>query len=206
MTSRANVSDKTRKKVRALLAEAHELADAGMNEYEAAERALVAQTTDVYRALATAAIVDSIRGRRRARARELEREAQARRVAEIEARENSPERIAQRAQYRAELDAITLRAQERLQSRMTEIMSEFESSLRMTWTQELLDSEFVLSDGTTTTWGDATAEQHRDRVTQFTDSAAASIEAAGRHQAAIKTIADSGVSTLREALSVKVSA
>ncbi|MDL9947771.1 hypothetical protein QSJ19_19745 [Gordonia sp. ABSL11-1] len=77
------------------------------------------------------------------------------------------------------------------------LISEYEQSLRIKWTQELLDSTFAMPDGTTVAWGDATIDQHQARITMLTKNIAANTEAASRHQRAIRDLETHGVASLR---------
>lgn len=70
------------------------------------------------------------------------------------------------------------------------------------WTDNLLRSKFALGDGTETTWGDATREQHLYRINMHKAHAAAGIEGAARHQQAIDELDATGCLTLSEAVSV----
>lgn len=77
-------------------------------------------------------------------------------------------------------------------------LDRYAEDLKVKWTDELLDTTFALRDGTTTTWGEATLEQHRQRKDIFMDNAHANMEGAARHEAAIRELESSGAPTLRE--------
>lgn len=72
--------------------------------------------------------------------------------------------------------------------------------LAIEWTQDLLGTTFGLPDGTLTTWGEATVEQHRERLRMFTAQAVTGIEGAARHRQAIQEIEGSGAACLAEAV------
>ena len=71
------------------------------------------------------------------------------------------------------------------------IVSDYVEELKVEWTAELLASVFALSDGSLVTWGEATVDQHRERVEMFTMNAQANMEGAARHLKAIEHIEQS---------------
>jgi hypothetical protein len=79
-----------------------------------------------------------------------------------------------------------------------EAIAQFKKAVQVEWTMELLNSGFVLPDGTTTTWGQATIDQHIAREEMFTTNALANMEGAARHRQAIERIQASGVTCLAE--------
>lgn len=81
---------------------------------------------------------------------------------------------------------------------MAEIINEYAFRVRLELTAELLGSEFALGDGRRVTWGEASTEDHEQRIRMLTSNAVANAEAAARHQAAITIIADAGVERLRQ--------
>lgn len=87
-------------------------------------------------------------------------------------------------------------------AKVDEAFSRLKNELRMEWTSELLGSEFALGDGTTTTWGDATREQHLLRMALHKRNAVAGMEGYARHAAALEEIERTGSANLREALTV----
>jgi hypothetical protein len=107
-------------------------------------------------------------------------------------------REAERARQYAREDAI---AQSDFLKTMQGLVQEAAVSLHMTWTRELLDSTFVLPDGSTVSWGDATMDQHLARQSMFEKNAAANLEGATRHLKAVEQLRATGASTLREAVS-----
>lgn len=103
-------------------------------------------------------------------------------------------------EQQAELDEIGYQCTARMASEIREITDRFVKQMRVEWTAELLDSTFALTDGTLVLWGDATLDQHRERVAIFTRNAAANLEGAARHEAAIQSLEQSGADTLRQML------
>jgi hypothetical protein len=70
-----------------------------------------------------------------------------------------------------------------------QILDDYEATLKMEWTKELLALSFAVDhSGATVTWGAATVEQHQSRIDMLMGNATANIEAAARHQAAIGEI------------------
>jgi hypothetical protein len=82
------------------------------------------------------------------------------------------------------------------------IIQRHKEELRMEWNDELLRSDFALADGTKVTWGDASREQHEWRVDMHEKNAAAGIEGAARHRAAISLLDQSGSVSLNAAIKV----
>jgi hypothetical protein len=78
------------------------------------------------------------------------------------------------------------------------MVEEFAQKVRLEVTTELLASTFALGDGTDVTWGEATVEQHRQRIDLLARMAEGTIETAARHQAAIDLIEENGVARLAE--------
>lgn len=99
-------------------------------------------------------------------------------------------------------EEIEERHQERLWERLNDIAQQHAAELKIEWTQELLSSGFKLADGTILIWADATVEQHQERIDMLMGNAAGNLEAAARHEAAVRTIEAAGAKTLGEALAV----
>jgi hypothetical protein len=175
---------KTQKKVQSVLDEALILAKSGMNEFDAARQAVAKQRPEVYRELAIAAIVDSIRRHVRAETLAIERKSVDRSKFKFEPTPEFLEREAERSRQ--------------FWQHMNQITEQFAAELKAEWTAELLSSEFALADGTTVTWGDATVEQHEQRVELFTRNAVANAEGAARHKLAIEALKQSGSPTLND--------
>lgn len=83
-------------------------------------------------------------------------------------------------------------------AKVEQAFRDLKSVWRMEWTAELLDSTFALADGSRVTWGDATADQHRERVDMFRRNALANLEGAARHEQAIDALMESGAKSLRK--------
>lgn len=110
------------------------------------------------------------------------------------------------ARYRSvqeEYDREAAEAEARHRARLQKAFDDYAAELRIEWTRELLDSPFALSDGVLVTWGDATVEQHRERVEMFERNAVANIEGAARHRSALRDLDQSGAHSLREMVSAR---
>lgn len=192
---------KTRKRLDRVITEALELAGSGVDEFEAARQALTAQTTDVLRELAIAALVDTIRRRQRSGVLSIERDAERSRTAQ--------ESGGQTPEQRATFDRLVRDAEERhlaIQrahaARMARIIDDFKREVFVEWTAELLASDFAMPDGTRVTWGEATIEQHEERAAMFQRNAVANAEGAARHVQAVEQLKDSGALTLSDLVGV----
>lgn len=73
-----------------------------------------------------------------------------------------------------------------------------ESQINAEWTPRVLGQSISLPDGTKTTWGAASVEQHQARQRMFAEYAGANIEGAARHARAIRDIERSGVTCLND--------
>lgn len=82
--------------------------------------------------------------------------------------------------------------------RVRELIDEVAGETRLETTRELLSTIFALGDGCQVTWGDATAEQHEQRIEMLTRNAAGVVETAARHAAAVRMIRESGVACLAQ--------
>lgn len=71
------------------------------------------------------------------------------------------------------------------------------SQLWTEWTADLLTAEIAMPDGTRTTWGDATIDQHRERREMLAKNSMANAESAARHAQAIEQLEESGAANLR---------
>ena len=101
-----------------------------------------------------------------------------------------------------EYERIERESQTKLWNGMAEIIENYKNELRMEWTDELLRSDFALADGTKVKWGDATREQHEWRADMHAKNAAAGIEGAARHRAAIELLDQTGTESLNDAVAV----
>jgi hypothetical protein len=75
------------------------------------------------------------------------------------------------------------------------------AELRVAWTAELLSAGIAMPDGTRTTWGDATLEQHRARHDMLAHSAQTNMENAARHALAMDLLEKTGSTNLNEVMS-----
>jgi hypothetical protein len=169
-------------------------------------------------------LVERLKDRKRARVLVIERDAQrggvvsarvdapGKRViidipkAEIERRDNSETAAPDsatihkiREDQQARIDADSAARWEAIRAQMADAMDALRESWHVEWTRELLDAEFAVGDGTTTTWGNATREQHMARLALHERNAAAGIEGALRHREALDVLDSSGALCLNEA-------
>lgn len=207
---------KTRKKIEAVLDEAAELVAEGRGEYDAAREALTAQTSDVYRELAVAAIVDAVRRRQRSNVLSIEREAvrPTQTQERIKGADPGHRRRDRRAywdwveatdegkKYESEIAAADAAAASRLHENLRSAMAEMTAALRIEWTRELLASEFALPDGTRVTWRNAAIPQHEARVAMYMRNAEANLEGAARHLKAVEELKRAGAPTLGDLVGV----
>lgn len=107
-------------------------------------------------------------------------------------------RVRRSTEEAAEAEEARANAFANMAARVGVLVSDYVESARIQWTQDLLDSPFSLADGTQVLWGDATVDQHRERLAIFTRNAAANIEGAARHKAALEALSTTGAPTLRE--------
>lgn len=181
---------RTRKRVEAVLDRAAELQDGGLDEYAAAREALTAQTTDVLMQFAVASVVDFMRRRQRTAALTVEREAEQPRIMHESPRQGRPRKPPGAAERAALNDSGML-------GKLTGILEDYKRELKIQWTDELLASEFSLTDGTRVTWGDATVEQHAERAEMFRRNMVTNAEGAARHLKALDELRASGAPTLK---------
>lgn len=84
--------------------------------------------------------------------------------------------------------------------RLRLIYDTYEANLRaqifVEWTEELLAAEIAMPDGSRTTWGLATIQQHRLRHDMLAKNAMANMENAARHSIAIEALTTSGAPNL----------
>lgn len=84
------------------------------------------------------------------------------------------------------------------------LIEEVRESTRLEVTEELMDALFALGDGTKVSWGDATIEQHRQRLAMLHGNLDGLAETAGRHARAIEMLEESGAHTLRQIANVSI--
>lgn len=106
--------------------------------------------------------------------------------------------IADRERREDELQSALAEVEARSYKRIEEAMRAFRDDLRLEWTQDLLAEQFALRDGTKVAWGEATVDQHQDRIDMFMSQAAAGIEGAARHQQALDDLTASGARSLND--------
>lgn len=157
--------------------------------------------------LAVAYLLAQMKTRQRHVVASIEREAQAKKqipnkgtkawFAWLETPEGADEKERQ-IQYAKE-DA---EATGRLWAEVQRNIDRFAAELRMEWNDELLRSDFALADGSKVTWGDASREDHEWRASMHSKNAAAGIEGAARHRAAIDLLVQTGANTLNDAVTV----
>lgn len=94
----------------------------------------------------------------------------------------------------------------KIQEDLNEKVDRLAEEKLIVWTRDLLSAEFRLADGTLTSWGAATIEQHRERVEMFTKNATASTMGAGRHLQAVQELEASGAPTLNDLAATTVAA
>lgn len=201
------------KAIESVIKRAHAIARSLDDAERAALETIRSTPARIVREIATAWVAEAVRAR--VRVDVLEKERAARRAeqekldAENDAWLKSPEgqkfhyprahpnwseRAEKAAAERAEADA------KRFQEARRRLMDEYETALkkefRTEWEAELLACEFALPDGTVTTWGEASLEQHEIRREMFKKNAAANMEGAARHAQAVEALQSSGAPNL----------
>jgi hypothetical protein len=175
-------------------------------------------STDDVIDLAVAYLYGQVKQRRRAHVREIEQSAQRAQTSEragaidpeprwgtaawerwasLPQNHETAERTRER---RAEIARRDAEAYSELTRNLNAAMEKFKSELRMQWTAELLAAEFALGDGTVTTWGEATREQHEARMAMHKRNALSGMEGYARHAAALEEMDRTGTTCLRDAL------
>jgi hypothetical protein len=76
------------------------------------------------------------------------------------------------------------------------VIEEKAKEIGMEWTASLLTSTFALPSGQRVSWGQATREQHLERIEMLSHNAAANAEAATRHQIAVNSLDEAGAECL----------
>lgn len=109
-----------------------------------------------------------------------------------------------RAQYRAMREANGIPLDLPADQVMALILSQFAARLKLEWTAELLGSSFALRDGTRVTWGQATRDQHLERVDMFVERAEVNMEGAARHEVAVRALQESGARCLDDLVAAQV--
>lgn len=202
---------KERKRIERVISEALSRVEAGEDEFKAALDALAGSPSYVYRELAVAAVVSTVRTRRRSATLVVERSA-------IVSKDNWETALTPSAagvrkgtasydRWLTETENGRKYADEeheynrRKWSALSDALDRYTKELRVQWTAELLSSEFALADGTRVTWGEATREQHIERRDIFMRNASANLEGAARHQQAIDAL-EGNAATLNDLVQV----
>lgn len=86
-----------------------------------------------------------------------------------------------------------------LWDKLEENLRAYTEEMRVQWTDELLNSQFSLPDGTPVTWGTATADQHEARYEMFKNNAMSNLEGAARHKQALDELRQTGAANLIQA-------
>lgn len=97
-----------------------------------------------------------------------------------------------------EQEAELKQRQAAMRSHLNQEVSSLLRRMRMRWSAKLLMASFALRDGRRVTWGEATLSNHKERVEMFKKNAAANLEGAARHQAAIHDITEAGLECLND--------
>lgn len=84
---------------------------------------------------------------------------------------------------------------------ISKLIAATESRVRLELTAELLAASFALGDNSEATWGEATVEQHQQRLDMLIKHAAGTVDTATRHRAAIAMIQAAGATCLAEVAS-----
>lgn len=176
----------------------------------AAKRIVDGCTPGVVKLAARLYIENALRDLDRAGAREIERMMhhaskveKARSLRADEYRSNAIPESGYQRKAREKREAERRQVEDLMRAAMNELARAFEA---LEWKEELLASRFTLSDGRSITWGEATEDQHQERIDMFLANAAANTEGAARHQKAIDDLHAHGVSTLREIPGIGVAA
>lgn len=183
-------------------------------EWDAAQKALATQTSDVLLTLAQAALVDAARRRRRGHALSVERGAE---FSAVSAEVTGPaprtwtrpkvgtrryEEWVATTPEGAQWDAGRAEDDERAAARLAEtlgsVVAKYRDELRIEWTNELLETEFARPDGTRVTWGHASIADHQERAGMFEANAHANLEGAARHLKAIADLQKANAASLSE--------
>lgn len=110
----------------------------------------------------------------------------------------------------AKFDAHFRKIEQEREARSEDIRADFKRSMdkafaqlkeawKLEWTEEILNTEIPLPDGTVVKFRDATAAQHHHRAQTHRRNTMLNMEAAVRHEKAIEAIAAAGARTLGEA-------
>jgi hypothetical protein len=145
---------------------------------------------------ATLYLVRMLREMHRQTVVEVERAASGRRPRLIE---QTPEELARRKERKAEQEAADEVSRNRFRASLQEALDTYTREMRMQWTTELLNSTFALPDGTMVSWGEASVEQHLARREMLAANARGNLEAAARHEVAIRRLRETNADCLNSA-------
>lgn len=124
---------------------------------------------------------------RRAAARAVERRA----MYDPDERREQRDRRKAHAEKRAEWERINGREYDPLGQLFSDIKA-FADAVRLEVTVELLASRFALGDGTSVTWGEATAAQHEERIALLERQVLGNVETIALHRQAIALLTEQG--------------
>lgn len=144
--------------------------------------------------LAKSYLVDDARDHMRRIAREKEQRAENKMKAK-RAKANREHRERENLELYGHKESPSL---EEMSGVLEKALNDYAMTKHVEWTNELLASDFTLSNGETVTWGDATIEQHRDRCAMFAANVKSNADGHARHTLAIQELEASGLPTLNE--------
>jgi hypothetical protein len=166
-----------------------------------------ASPVDVHR-LACMMLAEMITGQIRLATYRAERAAQDRAASEAQRRHDreAHERAVEKRREKAERDEHFAESDARRErehwNHIHQIVQDYTDKVvadaRIEWTRDLLDSSLPLGDGTRTTWGQATIEQHEARAAMFEQYAQSNVDGAVRHRAAIAALRGSAYVCLND--------
>lgn len=163
-----------------LSAKINEANDYSMEVEDVASRVVSSLQKSEIVSLAHAAVVQEILRARRERARSTER------AASSDRSPGKPSRLRCTSTGNTDLAA----------NAMTAAVAVFQANIRLTVTDELLESTFALGDSTSVTWREASVDQHELRAALLVRSASGTVETAARHRAAAQMLRDTGAPCL----------
>lgn len=113
-------------------------------------------------------------------------------------RDTTPEEKQRHEEFQRESDERMQALRERQQRRLEDIQAAYTAELRMEWAEELLSKLFALGDGTQVAWGEATIEQHEQRIELLMGNILGNIDTLKRHQLAVELLTERGVTCLND--------
>jgi hypothetical protein len=148
-------------------------------------------------------VAEEIRGIRRADA------AKAERAADIEdRREEGRRKYANKKQRDSDVAAALAEGYGSLYAKrnaaVVQSIRDWELSIRLDTTRELLATTFALPDGREVTWGRATVRDHEQRRDMLINQGVGTLVTAYRHELAIQAITASGMATLNGVRAMQV--